>query len=431
MASAVTREAQSTHVALDAPSGSREVLTEIVLPTFTRGDPIQSEATTWGGRGSDPDHKVAAPIRTGSEILAKGKGREAGLSEESSLTEGDSEGSSRAKGKDKLSVETDHDLEEVPSGSASETLAAESPPAALSLPAAPQNPSSRPPLVHPRPRRPCEQRMSQYSLSHPLDSADATPTPASRRKGRFARSISQLSLGSFKSLSRSSTPTRPGSPCERDQFTSNEISVAQKTSTTERNKAKAKLGEYFKRHPNKVYDSTTRSTTNLSPQDGVLLPALPSLDRVRSRGRSNSAPGLLSSPRTPLQPAAWNPSVPSLSRETTPVTTPFHSAVSSPLSVYFTFPPEVACPAEDEDKIDTFSTSLPFELQIRVMRALLEICEEEWRREVMAGTWKGARARERWSEGTPRGRRELARIGRVRSCASNDHWRMVPTADLW
>jgi hypothetical protein len=52
------------------------------------------------------------------------------------------------------------------------------------------------------------------------------------------------------------------------------------------------------------------------------------------------------------------------------------------------------------------------------MKALLEVCEEDWRREVREGSWKGVKARQRWNGGEARGRRELARIARVsrRSC---------------
>ncbi|GAA5902021.1 uncharacterized protein JCM6883_000468 [Sporobolomyces salmoneus] len=120
-------------------------------------------------------------------------------------------------------------------------------------------------------------------------------------------------------------------------------------------------------------------------------------------------------PHSPVQPFLWNPS-PTATPLTndSPQQTPFHSAVSSPLSIYFAFPPELEHQStKEEPKVDVFAHYPPLELQIRVMKALLEVCEEDWRREVREGSWKGAKARERWSEGEARGRRELARVGRV------------------
>ncbi|GAA6047765.1 hypothetical protein JCM3770_001767 [Rhodotorula araucariae] len=56
---------------------------------------------------------------------------------------------------------------------------------------------------------------------------------------------------------------------------------------------------------------------------------------------------------------------------------------------------------------------LPRELQLRVFRAVIEVCEDDWRKEVRAGRWVGTRAAERWSDGRARGPREVINLGRV------------------
>ncbi|GAA5955571.1 hypothetical protein JCM3765_006818 [Sporobolomyces pararoseus] len=199
---------------------------------------------------------------------------------------------------------------------------------------------------------------------------------------------------------------------------------------TERGKRKEKFRQFFKLDSNKVSAPGSPSNTPLPVETDFSRPALPSLDRVRSRGRSNSAPSLFNSPQMPVQAFEWNPafSAFAIPTEHSSRSTPFHSAVSSPLSVYFPFSPELECSASAEDElIDTFRHYLPLELQIRVMQALLEVCEEDWQSEVEEGTWRGAKARERWSEGEARGRRELARIAKV-----SKSWRRLSLdAQLW
>ncbi|GAA5982612.1 hypothetical protein JCM11641_002600 [Rhodosporidiobolus odoratus] len=56
---------------------------------------------------------------------------------------------------------------------------------------------------------------------------------------------------------------------------------------------------------------------------------------------------------------------------------------------------------------------LPREIQLSILQALVVVCEEDWRRQVRDGMWKGKIARGRWADGRAGGRRELVKMGRV------------------
>ncbi|GAA6018891.1 hypothetical protein JCM11491_001715 [Sporobolomyces phaffii] len=237
-------------------------------------------------------------------------------------------------------------------------------------------------------------------------SAPVLPIGA-KRKRRFSRSISHLSLSSLASLSRPNTSigTTPSIfPEDRNPFdpTSPPRSV--------KSAGKAKLREFFRLDSNKILAPVSRPSSPSNSQQDLRPSVLsPSLERVRSRGRSHSAPSIFpGSQAVGSISARFADSPPATPPVDSTVDTPFHSAVSSPLSSCFSF-----CPELNSTPKDTFSSYLPVELQIQVMKALLEVCQEDWRREVKDGTWKGVKARERWSDGEARGRRELARVGRV------------------
>ncbi|TKA57053.1 hypothetical protein B0A53_01009 [Rhodotorula sp. CCFEE 5036] len=71
--------------------------------------------------------------------------------------------------------------------------------------------------------------------------------------------------------------------------------------------------------------------------------------------------------------------------------------------------------AEPQRKADAHKciTELPREIQLEVFRALLVVCEEDWRRAIREGEWIGEVARQRWSDGRAKGRREIMKLGRV------------------
>ncbi|GAA5924830.1 uncharacterized protein JCM15063_005745 [Sporobolomyces koalae] len=137
------------------------------------------------------------------------------------------------------------------------------------------------------------------------------------------------------------------------------------------------------------------------------------LGRAQSRGRSQSAPTLF----YPGAADVWYDS------NGSPAQSPFETAIPSPLTTSFPSTPKDVRPAAP----DQFAYYLPYELQIEVMQALLDVCSDDWQREVRDGTWKGEKARERWSEGEARGRRELVRISRV-----SKRWRALALdGQLW
>lgn len=252
-----------------------------------------------------------------------------------------------------------------------------------------------------------------------MASTDSDPMspglPSKNRKRRFSRSISQLSLSSFKSLSRPSTPV--DSPLRY----SNTLEEPDDYFSTGNGKTKGKFRQLFRFDSKKASPRSSRPSTPLGDRINTLKDsALPS-ERILSRGRSHSAPVTFSSPITSPSLLPESPVLPSvLDRHDSEASndTPYHSAVSSPLLPCFPFETAPSSPIV-ETRVDLFDHYLPLELQVEVMRSLLEVCQEERRKEVESGLWKGAKARERWGDGEARGRRELAKIGRVRFLSSS------------
>ncbi|BGP13359.1 hypothetical protein JCM10213v2_001278 [Rhodosporidiobolus nylandii] len=107
------------------------------------------------------------------------------------------------------------------------------------------------------------------------------------------------------------------------------------------------------------------------------------------------------------------------------------TAAASPTQAVF---PATEPLSADEPEPDRFAR-LPRELQLAVLRGLMETCEEEWAREIKEGTWKSGKARELWGDGRARGRRELVKIGRVsklwRSLSLDGQlWSTAPASSL-
>lgn len=165
--------------------------------------------------------------------------------------------------------------------------------------------------------------------------------------------------------------------------------------------------------------------------------------RTPSRNRSHSAPLLLARSAELVSPAPvsahrlsvfatasspLNPVPPGTTLESPPQS-PFHTCPSSPWadtpSVFsnadlfstISAPPEGTLGAADPQRqADAHKciTELPREIQLEVFRALLVVCEEDWRRAISEGEWIGEVARQRWSDGRAKGRREIMKLGRVR-----------------
>ena len=264
-----------------------------------------------------------------------------------------------------------------------------------------------------------------------MASTDSDPMspglPSKNRKRRISRSISQLSLSSFKSLSRPSTPV--DSPLRY----SNTLEEPDDYFSTGNGKTKGKFRQLFRIDSNKVSPRSSRPSTPVGDRVNKLKDSSSPSERTSSRGRSHSAPVTFSSPITSPSSLPESPVLPSvLDRHDSEASndTPYHSAVSSPLLPCF--PSETASSSPIvETRVDLFNHYLPLELQVEVMRSLLEVCQEDWRREVESGLWKGAKARERWGDGEARGRRELAKIGRVRFLSSSSTRAKVLMKTQW
>ncbi|KAK4333289.1 hypothetical protein RTBOTA2_002030 [Rhodotorula toruloides] len=196
-----------------------------------------------------------------------------------------------------------------------------------------------------------------------------------------------------------------------------------------RAKGKAKLIKAFK-PPQNSSGSPSRAGTPGADDHDVF--------RVSSRSRSYSAPLFL--PRHVLEEEMASRRVPPTSppvahareeddsaKDDSPFPSAFNTCPSSPIldSGFASSTPNPAIAAtldpsslvfelvaEPEPEPDLFAR-LPREVQLRIFRGLLEVCEEEWRKEVKEGRWTGEKACERWGDGRVRGRRELVKMGRV------------------
>ncbi|GAA5841522.1 hypothetical protein JCM9279_000678 [Rhodotorula babjevae] len=290
------------------------------------------------------------------------------------------------------------------------------------------------------PPRPVERMSRLSSFRHRLSPAsrDTSPSPsygtvdeAALRRPRFSRRFSR----SLTSLQASLLATCDAQPDALEPSPSDEPDEGNKLARW-RAKGKAKLVAAFK--PPTLDSPPTSPSTSASP----FTPSrTPELGRASSRSRSHSAPLFL--PRAPAAhrkaveletpgavapaPAALN-SAPS-SGPFFPLTLSpadlcgsrpldaFATCPSSPIGdaepVFSSSPPALAASAARRAKPPTTFATLPHELQLAVFAALVEVCEDEWRRAVREGRWTGKKACERWSDGRARGKREIIKLGRV------------------
>lgn len=172
-------------------------------------------------------------------------------------------------------------------------------------------------------------------------------------------------------------------------------------------KGKGRFRRLLKKSPtpptlSKPLDGAPPLASPNSAREGLLraraLSAPTFLSRVSSTERSTGADAVLvSSPEPIVQPSTFSST--------------YHTAFPSPSSTeYF----DVLSPLQKAKQAPDRFAAMPRELQIKVMKSLLAVCEDEWRREVQDGEWKGERAKKRWNEGEARGKRELLKVGRVR-----------------
>ncbi|BGP22287.1 F-box and leucine-rich repeat protein 7 [Rhodotorula toruloides] len=216
-------------------------------------------------------------------------------------------------------------------------------------------------------------------------------------------------------------------------------------------KGKSKLIKAFK-PPQNSFNSSSRAETPGADDDAFF--------RVSSRSRSHSAPLFL--PRHVLEEDIASRRLPSVSplvpptrleddvaKDDSPPHSAFNTCPSSPIldSGFASSTPKPVISStldpsslilqlvvEPEPEPDLFAR-LPRETQLRIFRGLLEVCEEEWRKEVKDGRWPAEKASERWGDGRVRGRRELVKMGRVcslwRSLSLDGQlWSTAPAASL-
>ncbi|GAA5905834.1 hypothetical protein JCM8208_003349 [Rhodotorula glutinis] len=340
--------------------------------------------------------------------------------------------------------------------------AASSPEAALaaSPPAAPARLASTTIIVHPTaaggtsatasgspaagdvPTRPVERMSRLSSFAHRLSPhpRNTSPTSSSRpvddpstRRPRFPRRFSR----SLTSLQASLLATCDAAQDAVEPSPSDEPDEGSKLARW-RAKGKAKLVAAFK--PPALDSPPTSPSTSASP----FAPSsrTPELGRASSRSRSHSAPLFL--PRAPTAHlkesqvaapvVAGPPSAAELASQASPgplfplSPTPvdgrdspsldaFATCPSSPSGdadpVFASSPHNLADAVQQPAKAPTTFDSVPHEVQLGVFAALVEVCEDEWRRDVREGRWVGKKAGERWSDGRARGRREVIKLGRV------------------
>jgi len=291
------------------------------------------------------------------------------------------------------------------------------------------------------PPRPVERMSRLSSFRHRLSPAsrDTSPSPASSpvdgtspRRPRFSRRFSR----SLTSLQASLLATCDTAQDDLEPSPSDEPDEGSKLARW-RAKGKAKLAAAFK--PPTLDSPPTSPSTSASP----FTPSrTPELGRAGSRSRSHSAPLFL--PRAPAShlktveleapvavapaPAALDsasssrpfvPLAPSpIGRCGSPAFDAFATCPSSPVGdaepAFSSSPSGLAVTAERRAAPPTSFATLPHEVQLAVFAALVEVCEDEWRRDVREGRWIGKTAGERWSDGRARGRREVVKVGRVR-----------------
>ncbi|GAA5928714.1 hypothetical protein JCM3775_004615 [Rhodotorula graminis] len=293
------------------------------------------------------------------------------------------------------------------------------------------------------PHRPVERMSRLSSFAHRLSShsrdtspSSSSPRPADDsfpRRPRFPRRFSR----SLTSLQASLHVTCDGPQDALEPSPSDEPDEGSKLARW-RAKGKAKLVAAFK--PPTLESPPTSPPSASSPF--ATSSRTPELGRAPSRSRSYSAPPFLPrAPAAPLEqsqvvapvaadppplaglasPASPGPLFPLgasyIDGRDSPALDAFATCPSSPIGDADPFssssPPSLARAAVRPARRATTFDNLPREVQLGVFAALVEACEDEWRRDVREGRWVGKKASERWSDGRARGKREVIKLGRV------------------
>ncbi|GAA5949879.1 hypothetical protein JCM10213_005795 [Rhodosporidiobolus nylandii] len=263
-------------------------------------------------------------------------------------------------------------------------------------------------------------------------------------KGRFISSPSpkaqNVELGEgpparpnpHRRFSRSLPSLTPGST-DRQAPQSAGDTVAEESADKQprwQSRSREKLRQLFKPPSVASKPSKASASLQLEMQLTVHTDSEPPL-RPPSRSRASSAPLYIA------HPPRLDPTKPALSHSPEQILSPsltasaYCTAAASPTQAVF---PATEPLSADEPEPDRFAR-LPRELQLAVLRGLMETCEEEWAREIKEGTWKSGKARELWGDGRARGRRELVKIGRVsklwRSLSLDGQlWSTAPASSL-
>lgn len=306
------------------------------------------------------------------------------------------------------------------SGLAARTRSSDSPPSRR------QEAPRRPRLQHLRDRLSSPQAETRTRVD-PEESSDASASP---RRPRLRHRLSR----SLTSLAAARTDADPDGRGEEDE------SPLAKW----RARSKAKLVRAFtpslddRPRPAYLPGPPSASHSELEAPSTYLAA---SVVRAPSRNRSYSAPLLLTRPSELVAPAPASAQCLSIlvapvsahvsegPPAESPAQSPFHTCPSSPLAdaaVGLTVADPFSANSEASPTAPTaFSdrggisvtpkrlTELPREVQLEIFRALLDVCEGDWRRAIDDGRWVGDVARQRWSDGRAKGKRELVKLGRV------------------
>lgn len=149
--------------------------------------------------------------------------------------------------------------------------------------------------------------------------------------------------------------------------------------------------------------------------------------RSTSRPRAYSAPSLPST--------SHNPSLCTLSNAPTESLPSFFPDVASKsLALFLDSPTPSSSPSPAPFRSINHFDRIPRELHVKILGALITVCEEDLDREIRAGTWKGQLSSRRWV-GRVRGFRELISAGRTSKewrelTLDGQIWSTVPTSVL-
>ncbi|GAA5831035.1 hypothetical protein JCM11251_005117 [Rhodosporidiobolus azoricus] len=277
------------------------------------------------------------------------------------------------------------------------------------------------------------------SPATPAQPLAATVSPSSRSRSNSSQRSRLSSFRDRLTPSRSAPLLEPeesaGDHADQQRLVGHPamfpVTVAP-TSPTWRDKGKGKLRQLLK--PASPSSSTGRIAGGRVQLEVPVLPR-EQARRSPSRTRAYSEPLLrtLNTSSFSEAPIVASPAI--QLGGPLPVLSSYCTAVSSPTEGDFPFSSLQESPAVCEPVPKDCFASLPRELQLTVFKAVLDVCEQDWAREVRKGEWVGEKARVRWSEGQAMGRRELMRLGRVSKawrslCLDGQLWPTAPASSL-